>query len=132
EFENDRYAIIKQEIEQLENERIDIQNGAEEINLRNQLADKQSELKRIEDNNSASNENKIHTLTNELHVENGTVANLKTRLNQNKQQITHEENRRNQLLENHKGLKSDLEKAKNQKFEYLDDNVCSYCGQQLL
>ncbi|MFZ8332567.1 ATPase, partial [Staphylococcus aureus] len=122
--DNDRYAIIKQEIEQLENERIDIQNGAEEINLRNQLADKQSELKRIEDNNSASNENKIHTLTNELHVENGTVANLKTRLNQNKQQITHEENRRNQLLENHKGLKSDLEKAKNQKFEYLDDNVC--------
>ncbi|HCZ1520890.1 TPA: ATPase, partial [Staphylococcus aureus] len=131
EFDNDRYAIIKQEIEQLENERIDIQNGKEEINLRNQLADKQSELKRIEDNNSASNENKIHTLTNELHVENGTVANLKTRLNQNKQQIAHEENRRNQLLENHKGLKSDLEKAKNQKFEYLDDNVCSCCGQQL-
>ncbi|MFN1702251.1 hypothetical protein ACK13E_14390, partial [Staphylococcus aureus] len=97
EFDNDRYAIIKQEIEQLENERIDIQNGKEEINLRNQLADKQSELKRIEDNNSASNENKIHALTNELHVENGTVANLKTRLKQNKQQITHEENRRNQL-----------------------------------
>ncbi|HDE3774498.1 TPA: hypothetical protein PDA90_002843, partial [Staphylococcus aureus] len=131
EFDNDRYAIIKQEIEQLENERIDIQNGKEEINLRNQLADKQSELKRIEDNNSASNENKIHALTNELHVENGTAANLKTRLKQNKQQITHEENRRNQLLENHKGLKSDLEKAKNQKFEYLDDNVCSCCGQQL-
>ena len=43
--------------------------------MRNQLADKQSELKRIEDNNSASNENKIHALTNELHVENGTVAN---------------------------------------------------------
>ncbi len=62
-------------------------------------------------------------LTNELHVENGTVANLKTRLNQNKQQIAHEENRRNQLLENHKGLKSDLEKAKNQKFEYLDGRV---------
>ncbi|HHM2686327.1 TPA: AAA family ATPase [Staphylococcus aureus] len=80
EFDNDRYAIIKQEIEQLEN---------------------------------------------------GTVANLKTRLKQNKQQITHEENRRNQLLENHKGLKSDLEKAKNQKFEYLDDNVCSCCGQKL-
>ncbi|HHA0382107.1 TPA: ATPase, partial [Staphylococcus aureus] len=131
EFDNDRYAIIKQEIEQLENERIDIQNGKEEINLRNQLADEQSELKRIEDNNSASNENKIHALTNELHVENGTVANLKTRLKQNKQQITHEENRRNRLLENHKGLKSDLEKAKNQKFEYLDDNVCSCCGQQL-
>ncbi|EWN25282.1 hypothetical protein Q150_02811, partial [Staphylococcus aureus M1145] len=131
EFDNDRHTIIKQEIEQLENERIDIQNGAEEINLRNQLADKQSELKRIEANNSASNENKIHALTNELHVENGTVANLKTRLKQNKQQITHEENRRNQLLENHKGLKSDLEKAKNQKFEYLDDNVCSCCGQQL-
>ncbi|HCX2539685.1 TPA: ATPase, partial [Staphylococcus aureus] len=120
-----------QEIEQLENERIDIQNGKEEINLRNQLADKQSELKRIEDNNSASNENKIYALTNELHVENGTVANLKTRLKQNKQQITHEENRRNQLLENHKGLKSDLEKSKNQKFEHLDDNVCSCCGQQL-
>lgn len=34
-------------------------------------------MKRIEDNNSASNENKIHALTNELHVENGTVANLK-------------------------------------------------------
>ncbi len=33
-----------------------------------------------------------------------------------------------ELLENHKGLKSDLEKAKNQKFEYLDDNVCSCCS----
>ncbi|HDI7741104.1 TPA: hypothetical protein PO301_002841, partial [Staphylococcus aureus] len=53
EFDNDRHTIIKQEIEQLENERIDIQNGKEEINLRNQLADKQSELKRIEANNSA-------------------------------------------------------------------------------
>ena len=31
EFDNDRYAIIKQEIEQLENERIDIQNGKEEL-----------------------------------------------------------------------------------------------------
>ena len=48
--------------------------------MRNQLADKQSELKRIEDNNSASNENKIHALTNELHVENGTAANLKNEI----------------------------------------------------
>ncbi len=34
-------------------------------------------------------------------------------------------------MENHKGLKSDLEKSKNQKFEHLDDNVCSCCRQQL-
>ncbi len=31
EFDNDRYAIIKQEIEQLENERIDIENKTQKL-----------------------------------------------------------------------------------------------------
>ena len=90
--------LSNKKLSNLKNERIDIQNGNEELICVINSVDKQSELKRIEDNNSASNENKIHALTNELHVENGTAANLKTRLKQNKQQITHEENRRNQLL----------------------------------
>ncbi|MEJ7255205.1 ATPase, partial [Staphylococcus epidermidis] len=75
EYDEERYNTVKQKIEQLGNERVDIQNGKSEIDLRNQLADKQAELKRLEDNHDANNESRIHSATNELNVENGTVAN---------------------------------------------------------
>lgn len=130
-YKNERYTTVKQEIEQLGNKRLEIQNGGAEVELRNQLADKQAELKRIEENNELDNNNKIHALTNEFNVEEGTISNLKTKIKNNKQQIEHEEKRRKALLDKHKNLKSDLEKAKNHKFEHKDENVCSCCGQSL-
>ncbi|MBF9307874.1 ATPase, partial [Staphylococcus epidermidis] len=59
EYDEERYNTVKQKIEQLGNERVDIQNGKSEIDLRNQLADKQAELKRLEDNHDANNESRI-------------------------------------------------------------------------
>lgn len=130
-YDEERYEEIKQEIERLGKERIDVQNGKAEIDLRNQLADKQAELKRLEDNHEANNENRITSLNNEFNVEEGTVSNLKTQIKNNKQQIDYENNRRKALLDKHKEIQSQIEEVKNKQFEYKDDGVCSCCGQAL-
>lgn len=131
-YDEERYEEVKQEIERLGKERVDIQNGKAEIDLRNQLADKQAELKRLEDNHEANNENRITSLNNEFNVEEGTVSNLKTQIKNNKQQIDYENNRRKTLLDKHKEIQSQIEEVKNRQFEYKDDGVCSCCGQPLL
>lgn len=130
-YDEERYEEIKQEMERLGKERVDIQNGKAEIDLRNQLADKQAELKRLEDNHEAKNENRITSLNNEFNVEEGTVSNLKTQIKNNKQQIDYENNRRKTLLDKHKEIQSQIEDVKNRQFEYNDDGVCSCCGQPL-
>lgn len=130
-YDEERYEEIKQEIERLGKERVDVQNGKAEIDLRNQLVDKQAELKRLEDNHEANNENRITSLNNEFNVEEGTVSNLKTQIKNNKQQIDYENNRRKTLLDKHKEIQSQIEEVKNRQFEYKDDGVCSCCGQAL-
>ncbi|MBN6836280.1 AAA family ATPase [Staphylococcus epidermidis] len=130
-YDEERYEEVKQEIERLGKERIDVQNGKAEIDLRNQLANKQAELKRLEDNHEANNENRITSLNNEFNVEEGTVSNLKTQIKNNKQQIDYENNRRKTLLDKHKEIQSQIEEVKNRQFEYKNDGVCSCCGQPL-
>lgn len=130
-YDEERFEEVKQEIERLGKERIDVQNGKAEIDLRNQLADKQAELKRLEDNHEANNKNRITSLNNEFNVEEGTVSNLKTQIKNNKQQIDYENNRRKTLLDKHKEIQSQIEEVKNRQFEYKDDGVCSCCGQPL-
>lgn len=130
-YDEERYEEIKQEIERLGKERVDVQNGKAEIDLRNKLADKQAELKRLEDNHEANNENRITSLNNEFNVEEGTVSNLKTQIKNNNQQIDYENNRRKTLLDKHKEIQSQIEEVKNRQFEYKDDGVCSCCGQPL-
>lgn len=131
EYDEEHYNTVNEEIEQLEKERVDIQNGKAEIDLRNQLADKQAELKRLEDNHDANNDSKIHAATNELNVENGTVSNLQTKIRNNKQQIEHEENRRKELLSEHKKLSDKEKEVHAREFKTSTDDVCSCCGQAL-
>ena len=131
EHDEERYNTVKQKIEQLSNERVDIQNGKSEIDLRNQLADKQAELKRLEDNHDANNESRIHSATNELSVENGTVANLETKIRNNKQQIDYESKRRQALLSEYHDFKEKEEEVRARQFQPSTDNVCSCCGQAL-
>lgn len=131
EYDEEHYNTVKQEIEQLEKERVDVQNGKAEVDLRNQLADKQAELKRLEDNHNSDNENRIHSLTQELNVENGTISNLHTKIQNNKQQIEHEEKRRKTLLSKHSELLAKEEAINNRKLEYKEDDVCACCGQKL-
>ena len=131
EYDEERYNTVKQEIEKLGNERVDIQNGKAEIDLRNQLADKQAELNRLEDNHDANNESRIHAATNELSVENGTVANLETKIRNNKQQIEYESKRRQELLSEYHHFKEKEEEVRTRQFQPSTDNVCSCCGQAL-
>ncbi|BGE83040.1 AAA family ATPase [Staphylococcus petrasii] len=131
EYDEERYNSVKQEIERLEKERVDVQNGKAEIDLRNQLGDKQAELKRLEDNHDANNDSKIHAATNELNVENGTVANLQTKIRNNKQQIEHEENRRKELQTEYKQLAKKEKEAQAREFKTSTDDVCACCGQAL-
>lgn len=125
------YKQLEDNIQTLVNKRYELQNGSAEIELRNQVKDKQSELKRIKRDHSSTTESRIHSLMNEFNAEESTILNYKSKMKNNQTQIHYEEGRRKELLSEHKRLKSDLEKAKNHKFEYVDEKVCSCCGQDL-
>lgn len=125
------YKQLEDNIQSLVNKRYELQNGSAEIELRNQVKDKQSELERIKRDHSSTTESRIHSLMNEFNAEESTILNYKSKMKNNLTQIHYEEGRRKELLAEHKRLKSDLEKAKNHKFEYVDEKVCSCCGQDL-
>lgn len=125
------YKQLEDNIQTLVNKRYELQNGSAEIELRNQVKDKQSELERIKRDHSSTTESRIHSLMNEFNAEESTILNYKSKMKNNQTQIQYEEGRRKELLAEHKRLKSDLEKAKNHKFEYVDEKVCSCCGQDL-
>lgn len=125
------YKQIEDNIQTLVNKRYELQNGSAEIELRNQVKDKQSELERIKRDHSSIKESRIHSLMNEFNAEESTILNYKSKIKNNQTQIQYEEGRRKELLSEHKRLKADLEKAKNQKFEYVDEKVCACCGQDL-
>lgn len=125
------YKQLEDNIQALVNKRYELQNGSAEIELRNQVKDKQSELERIKKHHSSTTESRIHSLMNEFNAEESTILNYKSKMKNNQTQIHYEEGRRKELLAEHKRLKSDLEKAKNHKFEYVDEKVCSCCGQEL-
>ncbi|WP_315293469.1 MULTISPECIES: AAA family ATPase [Mammaliicoccus] len=125
------YKQLEDNIQALVNKRYELQNGSAEIELRNQVKDKQSELERIKRDHSSTTESRIHSLMNEFNAEESTILNYKSKMKNNQTQIRYEEDRRNALLDEHKRLKSDLEKAKNHEFEYVEDKICSCCGQDL-
>lgn len=125
------YKQLEENIQSLVNKRYELQNGSAEIELRNQVKDKQSELERIKRDHSSNTESRIHSLMNEFNAEESTILNYKSKMKNNLIQIHYEEGRRKELLAEHKRLKSDLEMAKNHEFEYVDEKVCSCCGQEL-
>ncbi|MEB8265141.1 AAA family ATPase [Mammaliicoccus sciuri] len=125
------YKQLEDNIQTLVNKRYELQNGSAEIELRNQVKDKQAELERIKRDHSSTTESRIHSLMNEFNAEESTILNYKSKMKNNQTQIQYEEGRRKELLAEHKRLKSDLEKAQNNKFEYVDEKVCSCCGQDL-
>lgn len=125
------YKQLEDNIQTLVNKRYELQNGSAEIELRNQVKDKQAELERIKRDHSSTTESRIHSLMNEFKAEESTILNYKSKMKNNQTQIQYEEGRRKELLAEHKRLKSDLEKAENHKFEYVDEKVCSCCGQDL-
>jgi len=131
ELNESEYKQLEDNIQALVNKRYELQNGSAEIELRNQVKDKQSELERIKRDHSSNTESRIHSLMNEFNAEESTILNYKSKMKNNKTQIHYEEGRRKELLAEHKRLKSDLEMAKNHKFEYVDEKVCSCCGQEL-
>lgn len=131
EVDEDEYEQIKINIKTLNDKKYEVQNGGTELDLRNQVNEKQAELKLIERNYSSNNDSRIHSLTNEFNVEEGTISNLKTKVRNNLQQIEYEEKRRKALLDEYRRLKEDLEKVQNSEFNYTKDDVCECCGQTL-
>lgn len=125
------YKQLEENIQSLVNKRYELQNGSAEIELRNRVKDKQSELERIKRDHSSNTESRIHSLMNEFNAEESTILNYKSKMKNNQTQIQYEEGRRKELLSEHKRLKADLEKVKNQKFKYVDGKVCACCGQEL-
>lgn len=125
------YKQLEENIQSLVNKKYELQNGSAEIELRNQIKDKQSELERIKRDYSSTTESRIHSLMNEFNAEESTILNYQSKIKNNNVQINHEVKRRKALLDEHRNLNADLERAKSQKFEHTDDDVCSCCGQEL-
>ncbi|MCE5023462.1 AAA family ATPase [Staphylococcus simulans] len=128
--EDDYKAAIKQ-IEEINNKILEIKNGKADIDLRNQLTDKQSELKRLEQNFSNDTEDKIHSLTNKFNTENSTVINAESTIKRLQNEYEHEAKRRETLLKDYKDIQTQIKEVSAKQFEHTDDTICQCCGQEL-
>ncbi|MCU5745880.1 AAA family ATPase [Staphylococcus sp. SQ8-PEA] len=122
---------LEKEIETLKSKKIELENGGKEIELKNQLADKKAELKRLRDNHNAETDNKIHSLTNEFNAEQSTVLNYTSKIRGKQQEVEHEEKRRKVLLADYKSVDANYKELKEKQFEYTQNYRCVCCGQKL-
>ncbi|MCE5479337.1 AAA family ATPase [Staphylococcus pseudintermedius] len=122
---------IEREIEALKIQKIEVQNGSKEIELKNKLADKESELKRLKDNFSSEVDSKIHVLQNKFNAEQSTVLNYSSKIRIHQQNIEHEEKRRQALLSDYHSIETNYKELQEKQFEYTENDTCGYCGQKL-
>ncbi|UXR83506.1 AAA family ATPase [Staphylococcus sp. IVB6214] len=122
---------VENEIESLKAQKIELQNGGKEIELKNKLADKKGELERLKANHDAETDNKIHSLTNEFNAEQSTVLNYTSKIRVKQQEVEHEEKRRKVLLADYKSVDANYNELKEKQFEYTQSDTCVCCGQKL-
>lgn len=129
--DQDKLDELEKEIETLKSQKIELENGGKEVELKNKLADKKAELKRLRENHNAEIDNKIHSLTNEFNAEQSTVLQYTSDIRVKRQQVEHEEKRRKVLLADYKSVDSNYNDLKEKQFEYTQSDTCVCCGQKL-
>ncbi|WP_312039315.1 AAA family ATPase [Macrococcoides bohemicum] len=122
---------VKQQIADFESQIHLINNGSEEIELRNQISQKQNELKLLEQNHSNKNQTDIDKLKGILSLEEGNKLNFETKVRMINQSITDTKTQRELKLKEYKDVDAEIKEVEAmQHVESLDD-TCSCCGQSL-
>ncbi|MGK0554495.1 AAA family ATPase [Macrococcus capreoli] len=122
---------VRSQIESHESEILSINNGSEEIELRNQISQKQNELKLLEQNHSNDNQSNINNLKSKLSLEESNKLNFETKVRMISQSITDTKSQRETKLKEYKEVAAEIEEVEAmQHIESIDD-TCSCCGQAL-
>lgn len=122
---------VKQQIENHESEILSINNGSEEIELRNQISQKQNELMLLEQNHSNDNQSNINNLKSKLSLEESNKLNFETKVRMINQSINDNKSQRELKLKEYKEVAAEIVEVEAMQHVESVDDTCSCCGQTL-
>lgn len=122
---------VKQQIADFESQIHSINNGSEEIELRNQIAEKQNDLKMLEKNHSNDNQSNINNLKSKLSLEESNKINFETKVRMINQSINDTKSQREMKLKEYKAVTAEIEEVEAMQHVESIDDTCYCCGQSL-
>lgn len=122
---------VKKQIEDYEAEILSINNGSSEIELRNQIAEKQNDLKMLEKNHSSDNQSNINNLKSKLSLEESNKLNIESKTRNLSQTIEDYKQKREQKLKEYKEVDAEIKETEQLQHTEAIDDTCSCCGQKL-
>ncbi|UBH12445.1 ATPase [Macrococcus armenti] len=122
---------VKQQISDFESQIHSINNGSEEIELRNQISQKQNELKLLEQNHSSDNQSNINNLKSKLSLEESNQLNFESKARMINQSINDNKTSRELKLKEYKEVVVEIKEVEASEHVATVDDTCSCCGQEL-
>ncbi len=122
---------VKKQIEDYEVDILSINNGSSEIELRNQIAEKQNDLKMLEKNHSSDNQSNINNLKSKLSLEESNKLNIESKARNLNQTIEDYKQKRELKLKEYKEVDSEIKDTEQLQHTESIDDTCSCCGQKL-
>ncbi len=122
---------VKQQIADFESQIHSINNGSEEIELRNQISQKKNELKLLEQNHSSDNQSNINNLKSKLSLEESNKLNFESKVRMIKQSINDNKTNRELKLKEYKEVDAEIKEVEASEHVTTVDDTCSCCGQAL-
>lgn len=122
---------VKQQIADYENQIHSINNGSEEIELRNQISQKQNELKLLEQNHSSDNQSNINNLKSKLSLEESNKLNFESKVRMINQSVNDNKTSRELKLKEYKEVVAEINEVEVSEHVAAVDDTCLCCGQAL-
>ncbi|HCD19432.1 ATPase [Macrococcoides caseolyticum subsp. caseolyticum] len=122
---------VKQQIADFESQIHSINNGSEEIELRNQISQKKNELKLLEQNHSSDNQSNINNLKSKLSLEESNKLNFESKVRMINQSINDNKTNRELKLKEYKEVDAEIKEVEASEHVATVDDTCSCCGQAL-
>ena len=122
---------VKQQIADFESQIHSINNGSEEIELRNQISQKKNELKLLEQNHSSDNQSNINNLKSKLSLEESNNLNFESKVRMINQSINDNKINRELKLKEYKEVDAEIKEVEASEHVATVDDTCSCCGQTL-
>lgn len=122
---------VKQQIADFESQIHSINNGSEEIELRNQISQKKNELKLLEQNHSSDNQSNINNLKSKLSLEESNKLNFESKVRMINQSINDNKTNRELKLKEYKEVDAEIKEVEGSEHVATVDDTCSCCGQAL-
>ncbi|TDM15718.1 AAA family ATPase [Macrococcus bovicus] len=122
---------LQQLNKQLEAEIVDIENGVEEVRMRNEISELRGQLAQFERNHDSNNHNKVLQLKSKLDLSKSNQMNINSQLKRVEDDIEDQKRRRTSKLAQYKELTQDIELVHQRTFTHDDEQSCPCCGQEI-